>query len=192
MKKKQSASIIIPVCDEEKAIHTVLSGLIAKGFHRRYDIIVVNDGSKDKTREIAQGFKEIRLINHSVNRGYGAALKTGIRAARTEKVIFMDSDGQHSPDKIDEIAEKLNDYPLVIGERDKSSHQVKNRLLGKWFISWLGRYLLGQKLPDFNSGFRGFKTRYHSRHAEYNAEQLLVQHDIHAGFYKIGLRYRDR
>jgi len=151
------ATIVIPAFNEGEAIGSTLEQLVSLGLTDRYEVIVVNDGSTDNTREVVEGFTAIRLVNHTVNKGYGAALKTGIRRARTNKIVIMDSDGQHSPDKVEEVVRLLDEYPMVIGERTAESHQVANRMLGKQIIRWIGEFLLSQKLPDFNSGFRGFQ-----------------------------------
>jgi glycosyltransferase involved in cell wall biosynthesis len=151
------ASIVIPVFNEREAIAATIGELLRRGFAERYEIIVVDDGSTDGSSEAVKSFSAVRLVRHATNRGYGAALKTGIRHARTDKVVFMDGDGQHSPDGIDDVVQLLDRHPLVIGERGADSRQDRSRLLGKRLVRILGEYLLGQKLPDFNSGFRGFR-----------------------------------
>jgi glycosyltransferase involved in cell wall biosynthesis len=151
------ATIIIPVYNECEALGATLCELARRGFHERYEILVVDDGSTDGSRNAVEAFTFVRLIKHTTNRGYGAALKTGIRNARTEKVVFMDGDGQHSPDGVEEVVRLLDEFSMVIGERGIDSRQDRSRLLGKRLIRVLGEYLVGQKLPDFNSGFRGFR-----------------------------------
>lgn len=151
------ASIVIPVFNEKEAIGATLQELCRRGLHERFEIIVVDDGSTDGSGRAVEAFPTVRRIRHSTNRGYGAALKTGIRQARTGKVVLMDGDGQHSPDGIEEVVRLLEEYPMVIGERGSNSRQDRSRLLGKRLVRWLGEYLLAQKLPDFNSGFRGFR-----------------------------------
>ena len=154
----QKLTIIIPVYNEEGAIGETLAALVAAGWSRRAEILVVDDGSTDGTADIVERHP-VRLLRHRANCGYGAALKTGIRAARTDRVIIMDSDGQHTADMLDPIAAELDHYPLVIGERDAHSHQVRSRKFGKWIIRRIGEYLVEQKLPDYNSGMRGFDRR---------------------------------
>ena len=149
-------SIIIPAYNEETGIKGTLDKLIEGNYHEKYEIIVVDDGSTDKTREISQSFP-VRVISHTVNKGYGAALKTGIRKSTCDKVVFMDSDGQHDPAYLDELVRLLEDHEMVIGCRTADSFQVKNRKAGKKVIRWVGEFLVEQKLPDYNSGFRGFQ-----------------------------------
>jgi glycosyltransferase involved in cell wall biosynthesis len=149
-------SIIIPAFNEETGIKGTLEKLIQGGYHKKFEIIIVDDGSTDRTKEICEEFP-VRLISHTVNKGYGASLKTGIRKSTTEKVVFMDSDGQHDPKYLDELVVLLEDHDMVIGCRTEDSFQVKNRTFGKKVIKWVGEFLVEQKLPDYNSGFRGFQ-----------------------------------
>jgi len=151
-------SIIIPAYNEETGIKPTLEKLVSQPWIADYEIVVVDDGSTDKTWEIAKGFG-VRVARHNVNKGYGAALKTGIRKARGKKVVLMDSDGQHDPSYIPLLVEMLDDHDMVIGTRTADSHQVKTRQAGKRVIRWVGEYLVEQKLPDYNSGFRGFDRK---------------------------------
>jgi len=150
-------AVIIPVYNEEDAIGTTLDSLVTHGITGSAEIVVVNDGSTDRTAEIVSKYP-VTLLHHQVNRGYGASLKTGIRHVSAEDIIIMDSDGQHSAVDIEQIRGALRYYPMVIGERaDKD--QVQSRKFGKWIIRKVGEFLVEQKLPDFNSGFRGFHRR---------------------------------
>ncbi len=151
-------TIVIPAYNEAHGIGATLDNLSAGGLAGRAEVIVVDDGSTDETAAIVRKYP-VTLLQHAVNKGYGASLKTGIRHARTNKIITMDSDGQHNADAVEEIARQLDNHPLVIGERTADSHQVANRKFGKWIIRVVGEYLVEQKLPDFNSGFRGFDRR---------------------------------
>ncbi len=150
-----SVSIIIPAYNEEEAIGSALQKMVDLKLQEIYEIIVVDDGSQDRTSEIAAEFP-VRLFRHHSNKGYGASLKTGIRKAKGDYVILMDSDGQHDPKYIREIEVRLENADLVIGERSQTSFQVKRRKAGKRLIKRIGEYLVEQKLPDYNSGFRGF------------------------------------
>jgi glycosyltransferase involved in cell wall biosynthesis len=148
-------SIIIPAFNEEASIGHLLTDLQAKGLTTKYEVIVVDDGSSDRTAAIIKEFP-VKLIRHGANKGYGAALKSGIRKANGKKVIMLDSDGQHDPVYIEQLISLLGEYDMVIGERGADSHQVNNRKKGKYLIRKVGEYLVDQQLPDYNSGFRGF------------------------------------
>ncbi|MGP8323670.1 MAG: glycosyltransferase family 2 protein, partial [Methanosarcinaceae archaeon] len=150
-------TIVIPAYNEADVIHKTLKQIVAVGFDKEYEILVIDDGSDDQTADIIRQFP-VKLIKHKFNKGYGAALKTGIRKASGDLIIILDSDGQHDPCYIPDIEQMLDEFDMVIGERSKTSHQVGKRKLGKRLIRWIGEYLVEQKLPDYNSGFRGFRT----------------------------------
>lgn len=156
LEAKPGTSVIIPAYNEAAGIKGLLEKLVKTGYHEKYEIIIVDDGSSDDTGKIAHSYP-VRVLRHTVNKGYGASLKTGIRKAHGDKVIILDSDGQHDPVHIPEIETMLDDFEMVIGTRDKNSFQVKNRQLGKRVIRWVGEFLVEQKLPDYNSGYRGFQ-----------------------------------
>lgn len=151
-------TIVIPAFNEEAGIVGTLEDLVASGLAGRGEVIVVDDGSTDGTAAAA-GRYPVRIVRHPVNKGYGASLKTGIRAARSGKIVTMDSDGQHTSEGVACVVELLDEFPLVIGERTAGSHQVRNRQFGKWIIRVVGEMLVEQKLPDYNSGLRGFDRR---------------------------------
>ena len=152
----KSTTIVIPAFNEEDVIHELLERIVEEGLDQTYEVLFIDDGSTDRTAEII-GRYPVKLIRHHVNKGYGAALKTGIRNAGGTFVIMMDSDGQHDPQYISKIETMLQEHDMVIGERSASSHQVKRRKAGKKLIRRVGQYLVEQKLPDYNSGFRGFR-----------------------------------
>ncbi|NTV83482.1 MAG: glycosyltransferase family 2 protein [Bacteroidales bacterium] len=156
MENSPRFSVIIPAYNEAVGLGNLLDKMVADGYHKNFEIIIVDDGSTDGTGEIAAKFP-VRVVHHSSNKGYGASLKTGIRKAGGDYVITMDSDGQHDPKYLTEISRLLLENEMVIGTRSAASHQVKNRQAGKRVIRWVGEYLVEQKLPDYNSGFRGFQ-----------------------------------
>jgi glycosyltransferase involved in cell wall biosynthesis len=151
-------SIVIPAYNEEEGIRSGLDRIIGLKLHEKHEVIIVDDGSTDKTYEIVSEYP-VTCLRHNVNKGYGAALKTGIRKAKGDKVIILDSDGQHDPKYIDTLIGMLDEHDMVIGERTADSFQVKNRQGGKRIIRMVGEHLVEQKLPDYNSGFRGFDRK---------------------------------
>jgi len=163
-RKKVFLSIILPVYNEEKAIKNVLDHLPSND---AIEIIVVNDYSIDHSlAEIkkVQQYKNIRIINHLRNKGYGAAILTGIKHARGEIIVTMDSDGQHSPDDIltliRPIIEKEADY--TIGSRYLGTYfynlPVSTRL-GEVLLEKFIQILFHKKIKNNQNGFRAFNRK---------------------------------
>lgn len=144
-------SIIIPAYNEESGISPVL-GRLTSDFPNS-ETIVINDGSIDNTAEILKQFN-VKVIHHSINKGYGASLKSGIRAATNENLIFMDSDGQHRSEDIPILISAAESCDMVVGARISKSYQPLTRRPGKLILKWISQILSGQKIPDLNSGLR--------------------------------------
>jgi glycosyltransferase involved in cell wall biosynthesis len=118
------------------------------------DIIVVDDGSTDRTAEEAarHGARVIRLPD---NRGYGAALKTGIQATRSEYVLIVDADGTYPPEMMPALMAAMNDVDMVVGARAHDDRSIpRRRRLAKAFLRILASYLTKRRIPDLNSGLR--------------------------------------
>ncbi len=159
---ENSVSIIIPAFNEETAIGAVLTELedhIKTWNREEVEILVINDGSTDRTAEIVSGFSGVRLINHRKNKGYGAAVKTGIRESSGEIIIWYDADGQHRPEDVLKIINKMCEENLdyCIGIRDSNSYVDKSRSFGKKVLKKILNFITKEELRDFNSGMRGFK-----------------------------------
>jgi glycosyltransferase involved in cell wall biosynthesis len=154
---ERSVTIIIPAHNEEGAIGDVLTRLRANLPIGVTEIIVVDDGSTDRTADIAEGCG-VRVLRQPTNRGYGASLKAGIRAATTEYVLTMDADGQHRLEDVAKLCQTVADaaHPpdCVIGHRVQLLHSPLWRMPGKWFLTRLARVLTQRKIPDLNSGLR--------------------------------------
>jgi glycosyltransferase involved in cell wall biosynthesis len=149
-------SIVVPAFNEEEGLGQVLAGI--EDWRRQgAEVIVVDDGSTDHTAEIAQK-QGVRLIRHRVNKGYGAALKAGIRAARGEIIVTLDSDGQHDPCDIRRLLAELAGCDMAVGMRGKSSHTPTLRKPGKWILVRVANYLAQTEIPDLNSGFRAIRA----------------------------------
>lgn len=153
-------SIVIPAHNEEKAIGAVLDELIEVLEGQKYEIIVVDDGSTDKTPKIVQKKDSIKLIQHHYNKGYGAAIKTGIKNATNEVILIIDGDGSYPVKAIPEFLKEADKYDMVVGAR--TGKEVKIQLYrrpAKWFLSKLANYLAETKIPDLNSGMRIFRRK---------------------------------
>jgi glycosyltransferase involved in cell wall biosynthesis len=147
-------SAIIPAFNEEKAITKVIAGL--KNLSFVDEIIVVDDGSTDSTKQIAieSGSK---VISHQNTCGYGASLKTGIMDSKNDVIAFIDADAQHNPEDLMLMIKYIDDHDIVIGARQTGSHSPLWRKPGKIFIHMLANYLAGFKVPDLNCGLRVVK-----------------------------------
>lgn len=154
MSEITGCTIVIPAYNEEDGICSVIKGL--KSIDERCEIIVVDDGSTDNTFKLASE-AGARVMHHPYNKGYGAALKTGIRNAKTDVVLLMDADGQHKPDDAGKLLQYMDEYDMVVGSRTDNSHVSLLRKPGKKILSLIANYLAGTKIPDLNSGFRAIK-----------------------------------
>lgn len=152
-----SVSVVIPAYNEESCIQQVISSIRKTIESIQHEIIVVDDGSTDHTRQKATE-AGAQVIPHHQNRGYGASLKTGIRHANHEWIVLIDADGQHDPNDILRLIEKADqEYDMVIGARDPASFQYTSRMPGKALLQWFARFLVGVKPEDVNSGLRIFR-----------------------------------
>ncbi|MDY6934525.1 MAG: glycosyltransferase family 2 protein [Spirochaetota bacterium] len=155
-------SLIIPAYNEEKTLPEIINNFIKDSDFNSFELIFINDGSTDKTREILEDFQKeknnlkVKIINHPYNKGYGAAIKTGVRSANTDIIVLMDADGQHSVDDVLTIVERMNEFDMVIGDRGGKA-SPKRRNLGKWVLQRTAEFLVEKKIPDLNSGFRAFR-----------------------------------
>lgn len=153
-------SVVIPAFNEENSIGEVLNDLkaIVDKTGHQYEIIIVDDGSSDKTAEILKKIDFVRLIQHPVNRGYGAALKTGIKNAKGNLILIMDADGTYPSESIPRLLEYSDEYDMVVGARIGENVNIPlYRKPAKLFLTKLANYLVKTKIPDLNSGMRLFK-----------------------------------
>jgi glycosyltransferase involved in cell wall biosynthesis len=150
----KNVTIIIPALNEEAAIFDVVRDL--KKNLPGAEVIVIDDGSIDGTALKAKESGAV-VISHKRNKGYGASLKTGVRASIRPYVLFCDADGQHSFEDVMNVIDSGDGYDMVVGARDWGSHIPRSRLPGKFILSRFANILLGQKIPDFNSGLRMVK-----------------------------------
>ncbi len=145
-------SIVIPAKDEAASIGQVISGI--NSTLTVMEIIVVDDGSTDETAAIAAKHGA-QVIQHPYPIGNGAAIKTGAKYATGEIIVFMDADGQHKPNDIPKLINKLNEgYDMAIGARDKSSQANIGRSVANSFYNRLASYMANQTIMDLTSGFR--------------------------------------
>jgi glycosyltransferase involved in cell wall biosynthesis len=157
-------TIIIPAYNEEKSLLSFLPEVITFAGQNDFSVIIVNDGSGDNTRKIAESLATdnsfVRIINHKVNKGYGAAIKTGISLAETPFIVTIDADGQHCPDDILKLYTKLkeSDADMIIGSRKGSDVKSYYRHVGKSIIRNFAKTVMSVPVYDINSGMKLFNT----------------------------------
>ena len=157
--KRTQTTIIVPAYNEEQGIPIVLGGIF-KILDDSYEVIVVDDGSIDRTSEVASQFP-CRVIRQEVNRGNGEALKTGIKNATCENIIWIDADDTYPVELIPQIAEALKTYDMVVCSRLYGRENIPrfNRI-GNWLFRILIRGIYGFKPFDPCTGLYGVKKHY--------------------------------
>lgn len=158
-------TIIVPAYNEKDGIADTLR-VLSETFAGKADarLLVVDDGSTDGTAQIVEReFPEVTLIRHAANRGYGAALKTGLTHAETDLVGIIDADGTYTPESLLALYRETGADPLIdmaVGKRDWIP---PSRRFAKWVLRRLARTLVGRDIPDLNSGVRVFKRDWAER-----------------------------
>ena len=150
-------SIVIPVFNEAPSLAKLLGEIRSLGLPRA-EIIVVDDGSSDGSAEAALQ-SGASVIRHPYNIGNGAAVKSGIRAARGRLIVLMDGDGQHKPEDILKLLAEASKYHMVVGARAKGSKLRFHRYAANQLYNWLASYVTRFKIQDLTSGFRVLSRR---------------------------------
>ena len=157
MASPESVTVVVPAFNEGDSIGQVVSTL--RGAAAWHEVLVIDDGSTDGTGKAAQD-AGARVVRHPYNKGNGAAVKTGIRAATSDWIAIVDGDGQHRTDDAKRIVQRLGDYDLVIGARDPRTQATSGRRLGNAILNWLASYLTERPIPDLTSGYRAARREY--------------------------------
>ena len=159
-------SVVIPAYNEERGIAEIACRVLSMEADLKHagvdqlELLIVDDGSKDRTVEVASKIAGVNLICHLRNKGYGAALKTGFSKARGELIGFLDADGTYPPEYFPQLCRAaLNGADLVIGSRmaGADSKMPLTRRVGNFFFANLLTLLSRQKVSDSASGMRVFK-----------------------------------
>lgn len=151
-----SLSIILPAKNEAPALAALLPKLRAAQPHA--EIIVVDDGSTDETRELCQQ-NDVQCLSSPYSMGNGAAVKRGARAARGDILVFMDADGQHDPELITRLLARLDEgYDMVVGARSRDGQASVHRGLANAFYNRLATWMTGHQVRDLTSGFRAVRA----------------------------------
>jgi glycosyltransferase involved in cell wall biosynthesis len=152
MADRCAISVIIPVFNEAQNLGPLLDRLRSVQLPRA-EVIVVDDGSTDGSAAIAES-NGVRLIRHPYNIGNGAAVKSGIRAARGRLVVLMDGDGQHRPEDVPKLLAEADRYQMVVGARSKGSRLRFHRYVANLVYNAFASYVTRFKVGDLTSGFR--------------------------------------
>jgi glycosyltransferase involved in cell wall biosynthesis len=148
-------SVIIPAYNEAETIGTLVSSI--RSLYPEAEIIVVDDGSSDHTADAAKA-AGAEVFSHPYNIGNGAAIKSGIRVAKGNALVFMDADGQHNPENIAKLLEFFPDFDMVVGARSVGDQASLGRALGNKVYNWFASYVAKFPIKDLTSGFRVVKA----------------------------------
>ncbi|MCP5022972.1 MAG: glycosyltransferase family 2 protein [bacterium] len=156
-------TLVVPAYDEEGGIEGVVRRLSALKWDEPFELLVVNDGSTDRTgtilRDLQSEFSDLHVINHGVNCGYGASLRTGFNSAEHDVVVITDADGTYPEDRIQELVQHVRDgADMAVGARTGADVNIPLvRRPAKTALRKLASYLAGTRIPDLNSGLRAMR-----------------------------------
>lgn len=160
--------VVVPAYNAEKTLESVIKRIPNDFMKKIYEIIVVDDGSTDKTFQVAERLG-LKIIKHSKNRGYGGAQKTGFSEGLKDGadfVILLHSDGQYSPEYLPRIIQPLLDskYDAVFGSRMLGGDVLKggmpiNRYVGNKFLTFIENIVFGMHISEFHSGYRAYSRK---------------------------------
>lgn len=156
-------SVLVPCFNEENAICETVEKLdAALAPLEDFEIITINDGSSDRTLEILgtlkARFPRLRVVDHDRNRGYGAALKTGMRHATSEMIAITDADGTYPVSDLPRLVSMAGNFDMVVGARTGANVTYSRiRKIPKYFLHAWVNWIVNQRIPDINSGMRVFR-----------------------------------
>lgn len=193
--KKSGLSLIFPAYNEELNIEQVVKSAltVAPKVAVESEVIVVNDGSQDKTGEVinklAELYPSVVAVHHVVNQGYGSALKSGIRKARYPFIFFCDSDCQFDLFELPLLLNWIDQYDMVIGYR-QSRKDPFYRLVNAWAWNVLVRLVLGLKVRDIDCAFKLFRQEIFNQ-IEINSVGAMVNTEILSRAAKLGFTIKE-
>ena len=200
---RRRLSLVMPAYNEEAGIQTTLAEALEAlaGLDYQFEILVVDDGSSDRTGELVEQTANlspaVRLLRHSRNRGYGAALRTGFKAARYELVAFTDADGQFFLEDLEQLVERTDRYSVAVGFRIDRQDSWRRRFYS-WGYNKLVRCLLGTRVRDCDCALKVFRREVlpyllpQSKGFLVNAEMMCSARQLGLAIAEVGVRHRPR
>ena len=191
----KSLSVVLPAFNEEANIRAVVEDAYrtVPALAPIFEIIVVNDGSKDRTGEICDRLVEelpnVRVVHHPRNRGYGAALKSGITLARYDIIFFTDADGQFDLKEVAALLDHADAYDIVAGYRARRQ-DPPHRLLFAWGWNVLVRVVLGVRIRDIDCAFKAFNRHVFDR-VQIQSVGAMVNTEIFAQVFRFGMTVKE-
>lgn len=185
----------MPAFNEEGNIASTLidATSAAKNITDDYEIIVVNDGSRDKTAEIVEKLSKsdphLRLVHHKENRGYGAAVKTGLAACAKDWIFFTDSDGQFHYDELERFVEATTSFDLVMGYRKKRMDPFHRVFVAQVLLKIWNFVLFGLTVRDVDCAYKLFSREVRDK-IKLNTESAITVSEfiIKAHAYKFRIK----
>ena len=159
---ENNLSIILPVFNEAQTINALVDEISVHltKYIKDFEIIIVDDGSTDNTssiiKDMTKAMPNFKIVTHEVNKGYGYAIKSGIKASSKDWVFIMDADGQFRIDSFETFWKNKQDNDFILGYREKRNDNFYRLILGRTG-NWLSNILLKKKITDINCGFKLFK-----------------------------------
>jgi glycosyltransferase involved in cell wall biosynthesis len=185
---KKNTWVVVPAYNEEKNISKIIAGI--KKYSK--NVIIVDDGSSDRTSGIAES-KNATILRHVVNIGKGAALKTGCDFAvkqGAEVIVVMDADAQHNPHSIPRFVKSLKGVDIVFGYRKPNKAMPLVLKFGNWFINKVIKLLYNIKIKDSQCGYRAFTANAYKK-IRWQATDYSMESEMIANAGKRKLKYRE-
>src|SRR3990167_2333149 len=176
----KSLSVFMPAYNEEDSVAPTVEGVVKvlRTLNLDLEVLVINDGSKDKTaevvRELEKKYPGVKLVNHEKNKGYGHALKTGFAKAKYDWVAFVDSDGQFDFSEIKKLLEHTDDADVILGFRLNRADPFQRRIF-TWGWKMLAMVLLGLNVKDYSCGFKLIKKKVIEEISPIESEEKVTQ-----------------
>ncbi|MGZ3582521.1 MAG: glycosyltransferase [Ktedonobacterales bacterium] len=198
-----SLSVVLPAYNEEQAIEATVTEVVSTldAWDADFEVLVVNDGSVDRTEDIVAGYSlrdpRVHLITHASNQGYGAALKSGFAAASKDLTLFMDADGQFSIHDLAHLLLQIDAVDAVLGYRIQRQDSWL-RLVNAWGWKVLVHLALGVQVKDLDCAFKLIRTEFLHAYppttgsALINAELVYTLHRTGARYVQVGVRHLPR